>query len=218
MNGRFSVMRCLCQVLVFAMLTVGPFVPPSVAVEALASLQQQWARAMYEVAPEQREPLLSALAEQVRLASAKEGPDADVLVWKGIILSTLAGERGGFGALSLAKEAKAALEASLALNKVALDGSAATSLGTLYHQVPGWPIGFGSKKKALRYLELGLEANPSGIDANFFLAKYWSDNGRKQLAKKYLLVAQLAPARAGREVADAGRQQEIAALLDALGE
>ncbi len=39
------------------------------------------------------------------------------------------------------KEARASLEAALKIAPEALDGSAYTSLGSLYYQVPGWPLG-----------------------------------------------------------------------------
>lgn len=181
--------------------------------QTLEAYQQQWSQAMYQAEPDKREPLLSLLADELRTAAAAEPNNPRLLIWEGIVLSTLAGERGGLGALSLVKEAKAAFESSLALDPVALGGSAATSLGSLYHQVPGWPIGFGSDKKALRYLEQGLETNPRGMDANYFIAQYWLAKDRIQVAKKYLLVAQQAEPRTGRVVADAGRQAEIQTLL-----
>ena len=39
------------------------------------------------------------------------------------------------------KEAKARLEIAIQAGSAALDGSAYTSLGSLYYQVPGWPVG-----------------------------------------------------------------------------
>ena len=36
----------------------------------------------------------------------------------------------------------------MAIDPKALDGSAYASLGSLFYQVPGWPIGFGDDKKA----------------------------------------------------------------------
>jgi hypothetical protein len=46
------------------------------------------------------------------------------------------------------KQARKDFEAAIALDKTALAGSAYTSLGSLYYQVPSWPPGFGSNKKA----------------------------------------------------------------------
>ena len=53
-----------------------------------------------------------------------------------------------------------------------------TSLGTLYYKVPGWPIGFGSDKKAREYLAKALDLNPTGIDPNYFMGEFLFDAGR----------------------------------------
>ena len=105
------------------------------------------------------------------------------------------------------------LEESLKLNETALNGSAYTSLATLYAKVPGWPIGFGSDKKAAQLLQKALEINPQGIDPNYFYAELLADKRDYNQAMRYLEQAKQAPARPGRESADAGRQQEIAALV-----
>ena len=60
----------------------------------------------------------------------------------------------------------------------ALDGSAYTSLGTLYYKVPGFPIGFGDHKKARQLLEAALKVNPDGIDSNYFYGEYLFDEDR----------------------------------------
>jgi len=139
------------------------------------------------------------------------------MVWHGIALSSQAGAKGGLGALSLAKQARSVLESSLKIDATALFGSAHTSLGTLYHKVPGFPIGFGDDKKARQHLEAALKLNPAGIDPNFFYAEFLLDKGETALAIKHLKIAQAAPAREGREIADAGRRQEIAVLLSKAG-
>ena len=53
-----------------------------------------------------------------------------------------------------------------------LNGSVYTSLGSLYYQVPGWPIGFGSDKKAESYLKKALAVNPDGMDPNYFYGDF----------------------------------------------
>jgi Tfp pilus assembly protein PilF len=113
-----------------------------------------------------------------------------------------------------AKRARAQFEAALALDDKALDGSAYTSLGTLYHKMPGWPVGFGSDKKAREYLEKALQLSPTAIDPNYFYGEFLYDEGEYARALEYLEVAQKAPPRPGREIADAGRQAEIRALIE----
>ncbi len=124
--------------------------------------------------------------------------------------------QGGLGALGLVKEAKAKLEIALKQDPKALDGSAYTSLGSLYYQVPGWPVGFGDDEKAEQLLKQALAINPTGIDPNFFYGDFLLDQGRKAEAKGYLEKALNAPPRPGRELADQGRRIEIRDRLDKL--
>jgi len=95
------------------------------------------------------------------------------------------------------------------INPNALNGSIYTSLGSLYYKVPGWPIGFGDKKKAREYLEKALQLNPTGIDPNYFYADFLSGQGEYAKAVEYYKKALAAPARPGREDADAGRRQDV---------
>ena len=138
---------------------------------------------------------------------------AEPLIWEGIVLSTTAGVKGGLGALGLAKDSKAKLEAALKIDPKALQGSAYTSLGTLYHKVPGFPVGFGSDKKAKEYLEKSLAINPDGIDPNYFYGELLFDDDDYAGAKKHLEKALQAPPRPSRQSADEGRRKEIRVLL-----
>ncbi len=184
------------------------------AVDAgLVELQQAWAHANYEVpAGDARVQAFDAL-EQRADAFARQHPDrAEALIWQAIVESSHAGAKGGLGALALCKEAKQHLEAALELDPQALEGSAYTSLGTLYFKVPGFPLGFGNDEKAAKLLRKALEINPTGIDPNYFYAEYLVEQKRYRDALKYLDQAERAPARAGRETADKGRRAEIATL------
>ena len=127
--------------------------------------------------------------------------------------SSFAGAKGGLGALGLAKKARASLEAALEIDPDALEGSAYTSLGTLYHKVPGFPLGFGSDKKARRFLLQALEIDPNGIDPNYFYGEFLLDEKQFAEARKYLERALAASPRPGRPIADQGRRREIQVLL-----
>lgn len=179
-------------------------------------LQDEWAVANYKTAGDPKVKAFEALAQRAAAVSAQYPQRAEPLVWEGIVLSTYAGAKGGLGALSLAKQARAKLEAALKLDANALNGSVYTSLGTLYHKVPGFPLGFGDDKKARMYLEKAIAINPDGIDPNYFYGEYLFDTGKPAQAREYLQRALRAPERAGRAVADAGRRQEVAALLEKL--
>ena len=136
--------------------------------DALIPIQQQWAVCQYQQSGKGKESCLETLSTQAEAASAKEPFRADLLIWSAIVKSTWAGAKGGLGALGLVKEAKAKLELALKQDPKALDGSAYTSLGSLYYQVPGWPVGFGDDEKAEQLLKQALAINPDGIDPNFF--------------------------------------------------
>jgi tetratricopeptide (TPR) repeat protein len=126
-----------------------------------------------------KESCLETLSAQADQASAKEAFRTDLLIWSAIVKSTWAGAKGGLGALSLVKEAKAKLEIAIKQDPKALEGSAYTSLGSLYYQVPGWPVGFGDDDKAEQLLKQALAINPTGIDPNFFYGDFLLDQGDK---------------------------------------
>jgi hypothetical protein len=139
---------------------------------------------------------------------------AEPLVWEAITLSTEAGDKGGLGGLQLVKEAKALLERAEHINPQALgDGSVYCTLGSLYAQVPGFPIGFGDAGKARAYLDKAVRANPAGVDANFFYGDFLMRQHDYAGAARMLQKAVGAPARPGREVGDRGRRAEAAAML-----
>lgn len=181
--------------------------------QAIKPLQERWAQVNYTLAEDDREQAFADLLKQADRVVQSYPQQAEALIWRGIIKSSYANAKGGLGALSVAEGSKADLEQALALNPQALQGSAYTSLGVLYAKVPGWPIGFGDNKKAKALLEKALAINPQGIDPNYFYADYLVSERDYQAAFGYLEKAKAAPARPGRESADAGRQQEIAMLL-----
>jgi tetratricopeptide (TPR) repeat protein len=116
--------------------------------EELADLQQRWAVANYALHDKPRVAALELLVQDAEAVTGRYPQRAEGWIWSGIIRSTLAGAKGGLGALGIAKAAKRDLERAIELDPAALDGSAYTSLGTLYSKVPGWPVGFGNEKKA----------------------------------------------------------------------
>ena len=180
----------------------------------IAPLQQRWAEIQYQLPDNQKSAAFEALAADAEQALAREPNDAPLLIWRGIILSSWAGADGGLGALSKVKEAKSLLEHALQVDPQALQGSAYTSLGALYYQVPGWPIGFGDDEQAEALLKQALALNPDGIDSNYFWGDYLIDQKRYAEARAALLKAQAAAPRPDRPLADQGRQAEIRARLD----
>jgi tetratricopeptide (TPR) repeat protein len=178
--------------------------------EAIRGLQNDWATIKYQEPNEENQ--LSQMKKLVGTAAQVEAqyPNyAEPKIWHAIILSTVAGMDGGLGALDYAKEAKGLLEQAIKLNDKALDGSAYTSLGTLYYKSPMWPIAFGDNDKARAYLEQARAINPNGIDPNYFYGDFLVGTGHAKEAIPVLEHALQAAPRPGREVADEGRRKEI---------
>lgn len=185
---------------------------PSVAAEkfeaGLVQLQHDWAKVYYQTPANVQAETMEKLAERAHQLSAEYPAAAEPKIWEAIILASYAKFKGGLGALSAAKKSRDLLLEAEKINPQALNGSVYTSLGSLYYKVPGFPIGFGSKKKARAYLDKALQYNPDGIDPNFFYADLLSEEGEYAKAVEYYKKALAAPARPGREDADAGRRKE----------
>ncbi len=193
------------------------FVAAQTAQDRLLNIQHQWASCQY--ATLDNDLKISCLEKAIisNENALKATPaSSELKVWLAINNSSLAGAKGGLGALSLVKKSKKLLEEVIKVNPEVLDGSAYTSLGSLYYQVPGWPIAFGSDKKAEAMLKKALAINPDGIDPNYFYADFLAQDGRKKEAIEHFKKAQLAAARPTRPLADKGRLQEIADKLKEL--
>ena len=208
-------LKFLQKVSVFIILSA--FVSISQAGSAdVQSLYRQWADIRYQQKSDEREAMFESLREEAEHLTDAHPEDANIWIWRGIINSTYAGEVGGLSALSVIKEAKRNLEKALEIDASALSGSAYTSLGVLYYQVPGWPLSFGDDDEAEELLKKGLAINPQGIDSNFFYADFLINQGRKKEAKSYLDIAENATDRNDRPIADKGRRAEIAELKEKL--
>ncbi|MCX7198034.1 MAG: hypothetical protein NTW37_08650 [Proteobacteria bacterium] len=181
--------------------------------ESVAALQSEWEQIKYRQPADRQERTFEALAKKAAAVRSEFRDRADVDIWYAIVLASHAGAKGGLGALSLAKEAKVALEQAIARDPKALEGSAYTSLGSLYYQVPGWPIGFGDKDKARELLARALTINPRGIDPNFFMGDFLYRTGDYEGSRRSLELALQAPTRPARPLADEGRRREAEALL-----
>ena len=179
----------------------------------VSSIQTAWAEANYTLKDKQQKAAFEMLIKQADAVVSQYPDSAEVLIWRGIVQSSYAGAKGGLGALSLVKAARADFEKALDINDRALQGSAYTSLGTLYFKVPGWPLGFGDDDKAESLLKKALTINPDGIDSNYFYGQFLLDKHELKQAEQALLRAQQAPARPDRPLADQGRQQEIKQAL-----
>lgn len=181
--------------------------------DAVSDLQHDWEVIKYQTPNAEREKRFEALAEKAHQVSERYSGRSEALIWEGIVTASWAGEKGGLGALGLAKKAKALYESALKIDASALDGSAYTRLAVLYYKVPGWPVSFGDKDKARELLQKGLSLNPKGIDPNFFYGELLAETDHRDEALSYLERALQAPPRPGLQISDAGRRDEVRALM-----
>jgi tetratricopeptide (TPR) repeat protein len=183
------------------------------ALDDVAQLQKGWEEANYSLKDKAQISAFETLIQQADKAVIANTDSVEVLIWQGVIKASYAGVKGGLGALSLAKSAKADFEKALKMDETALQGSSYTNLGVLYYKVPGWPIGFGDDDKAKLFLDKALAIDSEGIENNYFYADYLIDQHQYAQAEAYLLKAQHAPARSNRALADKSRQMEISEAL-----
>lgn len=203
----------LATIILTTVLFIGVSTATYAQESTLAQIQSRWAEVNYTLEGDRQEQAFETLLNDAMAWAEAEPNNAAAFIWRGIIQSTFAGAKGGLGALGLAKDARKSLEHALEIDPQALQGSAYGSLGTLYYKVPGWPLGFGSDKKAEEYLLKALEINPNGIDPNYFYADYLYEQGKYTRAQQVAERALQAPPRPQRALADAQRRIEVEALL-----
>lgn len=183
--------------------------------QQLQELQSQWAVIKYQVTDKNRKLTEIAKLEDKAAAVSKANPkSAEAKIWEAIILATDANITKGLSALPKVEKAKTLLEESLKLNPRAMDGAANMTLGSLYFQVPGWPVGFGSDNLAEQNFQKALAINPSNMDTNYWYGEFMRDQGNPAEAIKYFKTAEMAPIRKNRQIADEGRLREIKISLE----
>jgi len=180
---------------------------------AIDALSHGWAKVNYQTPKKARAAAFQPLISQANslLETYPDAPEA--MIMDALILSSTAAVEGGVDALIKVKEARELLLHAEKINPQALDGAVYTCLGSLYAKVPSWPISFGDKDKARKYLKKALKLDPGSIDANYFYADFLADQGEYTQAISHLHLALQTPLRAGREDADTGRRNEATKLL-----
>lgn len=185
--------------------------------DEIEAVQKQWALIKYQTDEAQQSDAYEKLIVDANTLVEKYPGTAEPLVWSAIVHSSYAGAVGGIKSLTKAlpavRKARDLLLQAEKINSNALDGSVMTTLGALYYQVPGWPMGFGNKKKARKYLEKAVQISNNGMDANYFYGDFLVDRKEYTKAVDVLERALAAPTLDQRPVANAGRRDEITALL-----
>jgi tetratricopeptide (TPR) repeat protein len=207
--------KLLASLLLAALLTAPVAARADAALDdKIASLQKSWAVVKYETrgAEAQTKAIRPLTAQAAALAAAHPREAAPKIV-HGIMLATDASFNRGLSSLPKVKQAKALFEEAISIDPKALDAAGYTYLGSLYDQVPGWPVGFGDKDKAADMFAKALKIAPNNIDANYFYGQHLMERGERDSAKAAFEKALRAPDRPGRKLADEGRRAEIRALM-----
>jgi tetratricopeptide (TPR) repeat protein len=183
---------------------------------AFEDLARQWAHVNYEIKNPKAEAVAAReLAAQAEAAGRKWPGRAEPLAWEALALLCEADARHNFSSLQLVGKAHTLLEQAARIDPNALGpGVIYANIGSLYSELPGFPVSFGDARKAKIYLDKALAANPSGLDSNYFYGDYLYRQGQPSKAIEALEKALQAPARPGRPLADSGRKWEANQLLD----
>lgn len=206
--------KVLPSVLLFALLSTAVMAEPEVP-NTVTEMRTELDVVNFDLADnEARLSRLEILLPHTETLANQNQSNAGLQMMAGFYNAQYAGYKGGMGALKYAKTARKYLEKSVALDPQLHESSAHVVLGTLYSQVPGWPIGFGDKKKALNNFQAALKLSPNGIDSNFTYARYLYGQKKYAEAARYLKRAAAAPARPERPKADEDLQIQIAMGLE----
>lgn len=179
-------------------------------------LARGWAHVNYEIKdPKAEAAAARTLADTAEAAARKNPGRAEPLAWQALALLCEADARHNLSSLQLVGHARGLLEQAARVDANAIGaGTIYANLGSLYADLPGFPVSFGDARKAKVYLDKALAANPTGLDANYFYGDYLYRQGQAAQAIQALEKALQAPARPGHGMADRGRKWEATQLLD----
>jgi tetratricopeptide (TPR) repeat protein len=169
-----------------------------------AALMESWARLKYEPVGSKAERLAAAEALEAHVAALQDS-SPDALLLRAEVLCLIAEILNATTSLAKVAAARDLLEQALAANP--RHPGVLSLLGSLHYEVPGWPISFGSRKKAEQYLRRAVDADPNGRDANFFMGDFLLGQGQTEAALRHLQLALAAPQQD--TVLDRGQRGEI---------
>lgn len=175
------------------------------ASDDLTALRQRWAELKYHHANDRDRVAQAESLEREAAALAAQDQVAPALLLQADTLALTAEFMHSGASLTRIREARDLL--LRALQEQPENPQVLSALGSIYYEVPGWPIAFGDKKKAEQYLTRALAIDPHGRDTNYFMGDFLVAAGRAGQAIPYLEKALAAPQQD--TVENQGRRQEI---------
>jgi tetratricopeptide (TPR) repeat protein len=184
----------------------------------LLRLARDWEHVKLQVIDrDEQERQMAGLAQRAEKIAKQYENVADPMIWLGILDSeqaALANENGSpLKAWGLAKRARDILETVEKTDPATMDAGAPTTLGLLYDQVPGFPIGFGDKIKARQYLQEAMRNAPNALDVNYFYGDFLYREGEIADAIKVLEHALTLPELSNRPSWDRSLRVKIRKML-----
>jgi tetratricopeptide (TPR) repeat protein len=176
-------------------------------------IKNEWETTFYATPEDQQLALLKPLSIKAESLIQQFPQRAEPLIVAALIQCSLAANEGGFSALGHVKKARSFVERALAINPLAMDGSAYVILGNLYYRLPGWPISFGDNEIAKSYLETAVRLFPNGLDSNYFYGDFLLDEGEPGEALPFLEKADAATIRPESRLSDLKLKEELKVSL-----
>jgi tetratricopeptide (TPR) repeat protein len=143
---------------------------------------------------------------------AKPG-SADAHYWHGAILLHTAEAESSYGRM---KEGLTEMEAAAKLDPRVDSGGPDRMIGRIYQEAPGWPIGLGSRSKAIGFYKKSLEIAPESRLTHLWIAETYSADGQTDNARTEAAKAAEGKPRPGHEKEDKENIQKAQELLKKL--
>lgn len=192
--------------------SIGPWAKPD---PQLLELERAWGELNFDRSrpKKEREQLLLALADRVHAVAEASPQRADLLTLEAMVRATFAEVNRTLRALHAVEIARDLLRQAIQEGTREYTGMAYGLLGSIYYNVPGWPIAWGDKRAGKTYLETAVRVAPQDIDALYFYAEFLRAEGDFDGAESVLRRALDAPVRPERADLDRNRKKEAEALL-----
>ena len=153
---------------------------------ALAQLSRlQFMQAQLETNKERRLLLFESCLTTANRALALNADDVVGLFWKAAAMGKMAEDSGILNVLRMLRPMEKILLRVISLDEKYENAGGHRALGRMYHQLPGFPLSFGSNQKALEHLKRAHELFPKDIITRAFYAEVLYDVGRQKEARKH---------------------------------